>query len=92
MIKSSNTSYNITDSIFINLLENKGLNIKNKYIANINSNDIECTILELTDNNATVKLSKPVYIELNDKITISFEYNNNIDLIAFGAVISSIII
>jgi translation initiation factor 2 subunit 3 len=65
--------------------ENEKDNKKDKYILNINTNNVKGNIIKKLDENIfKFELDKPVYIEKNDKITISIKNMNGLQFIGYG--------
>jgi len=81
----------ITSNITLNVTLNLTLNLnifndnKNVYILNINTNNVKGNIIKKLDENVfKFELDKPVYIEKNDKITISIKNMNGLQFIGYG--------
>lgn len=76
---------NITVSLNLNnLYENTELNLDN-YILNINTNNVKGKIVnKLDEKKNNFELDRPIYIEENDKITISVKNTDGIQYIGYG--------
>jgi translation initiation factor 2 subunit 3 len=69
---------------FVQLDKSKNINIDNKLKININSNNINCIVCDIIDDILTIKLEKPICVEINDKITINIPIGGGKGIHIFG--------
>lgn len=70
-------------------LNNDGVKIKknDNILISCNSNKLQCSVMKASGENLTLKLEKPLCIELGDKLTVLLSEDNAVNICGYGVII-----